>query len=253
MATVEETYSKYRGFLNEIGKRALSALYPNDFEFYMISFELVDSTGLTHEYFTFPIMASSIDKFHQELTNIRKTAGGISVTDNNTLIPIQTTIKGNFGKRFKFLLGNDIVNFVGLVFSTQEGFFSRANLSKAVTTIKGGLFSSQIKTGYGCTKILEAILLKSKGLDPYGKPFNLFMYNTSFGDNYLVKVNSHSYNTDKERNNMIWEYTINLTLLARLEELSSLNPTSLVLKFGTDYVNRKVTNLTSQLRREIFQ
>lgn len=79
-------------------------------------------------------------------------------------------------------------------------------------------FDISVKTGFGASRILKAIISKSNGVDNDGKPFRLYFYNMAFGENYLVTIPpsgaEFSMNLQK---NMIWEYNINMTVIAPLE------------------------------------
>ena len=165
---VFETDARYKDLLRTVGKRVLNTIYPNDIEIYIVAFELTNSRGQTKEYFIFPINPSSITEQMPFLTNIKKTAGGISVLNNNTFVPTNIAISGNFGRQFKILLGQELVHFSAIKFSTAAGDF--VSQLKGAANFKGAVFSTSIKTGYGCTKVLESILLKSSQLDEYQKP-----------------------------------------------------------------------------------
>ena len=63
---------RQRSLLTSIGRAGLNALFPNDFEFYMVALELVDSESRTIEYFSFPILPSNIREQSTPITNIKK-------------------------------------------------------------------------------------------------------------------------------------------------------------------------------------
>lgn len=247
MARLEDTIERYKGLIREVGKRTLHALFPNDFEFYMVSFELVDSKGNTVDFFIFPIMPSQLREDEVTLTNIKKTFGGIVSLDTNTFIPRKVSLSGNFGRKFKFLLGEEVINFAGVRFTSFE-----EGLTSIGATIGKSIFSSKIKTGYGCTKVLESILKKSKMLDEEGKPFRLYFYNSAFGTNYLVKTNNFSFSQNENSSNMIWEYNINMTAVAPLELLEEYNNSALPIALGADFINKKLTKTVSKIRRQLF-
>lgn len=195
---------RYKGLINNIGKKGAHALFPEDFEVYITAFELVDSKGKIIDYFIFPLNPTSISETTSELVNIKKTAGGITVLGTDTFHPVDINIKGNFGRKFKVLFRNNNVSFLG--------FNSRAGLLKKE-------FSSNVKTGYGCIKILENIIKTSRKLDQYDKPYSLYFYNLNFGTSYLVKsIGNPTFSQNIEKN-MIWEYAITLKAIAPLDQL----------------------------------
>ena len=169
--TKEEANRRYREFIDTAGRETLGALFPTEFEVYMMGLELVDSDGDTVEYFLFPVMPKNISKSEPELTNLKKTAGGISILSTTTFVPETITIGGDFGRSFKVLLGNTLLDFKAL----------GVDLLKNTKNVTGGQvlrtlnpFSKTIKTGYACTKILQGILKKSVTVDDKGQPYRMY-------------------------------------------------------------------------------
>jgi hypothetical protein len=218
MATsISSVQANYQARLAQLGKAALHALYPNDFEYYSMSLELVDFLGNTVDYFTFPILPSNIDETTKELTNVRKTMTGVNVLKNPTFVPHPIVITGDFGKMFKVIINGQAIEFAGL--SISSGHFSIDPL-KAVRTFTQ--FSSFAKTGYGCIKVLEAMKQKSKQLDTnFKKPYSLYFYNPIFGNNYQVEFDTFKVTQNSKERNMIPGYTMQLTAVAPLDSLLS--------------------------------
>lgn len=204
-----------------LGKNALAALYPNDFEVYLCSLELVDSQGNTIDFFTFPISPESISKTEPKKTQIRQTAGGTTVLTSTVFVPEEINIKGNFGRNFKILLniGREGTSLSGAAFSLSNGKYALNQiLGKETSSLKAPAFELGVKTGYGCIRMLKGIISKSNGVDKLGLPFKLYFYNLAFGESYLVTIPpagvTFSQNMTK---NMIWEYNLNMTAIAPLE------------------------------------
>lgn len=209
MASVDNALQSYKSLLLTVGKSVLNSLYPDDFELYLCAFELVDGSGKVQYYFVFPIQPYSNTEANKPIQNIKKTAGGITVLSTQTFSPTDIIIQGNFGRNFKFLTGNTMVNFSSLLRGdaiTQE-------------------WNASIKTGYGCTKVLEMILKKSKTLDDNGLPYALYFYNLSLGNNYVVKATSFDFTMSQEMN-MIWNYRITLHTLLPLADISGYDEKS---------------------------
>lgn len=246
-----------------VGKAGMSALFPNDFEVYMMAIELVDSNDKTIDYFVFPVMPSSIFKKEIKRTNVKITSNGITALTSPTFMPEEIQIKGNFGKYFKILL-----NTPGLAYSASEwknnysvsaGKYSLSQInndSKNGISLMNPVFDLNVKTGYGCIKILRAIISKSNGLDKNGKPFKLYFYNMALGESYLVIVpaNNGFSISQNQQNNMIWEYNLNLTILAPLDKTiseSRSNNSALVKTIATSQIQQSVNDMIKTIAKVI--
>jgi len=206
--------NKYTQLIKDLGRSAVSSLYPNDIEYYLCAFELVSSDG-TESYFMFPIQPSSIQKSEPTRTNIKKSLAGVTVLKNSSFIPQELSLKGNFGKRFKIISGLD-----GVAFNKSK----KNNVKFDVPTL-----SNSIKTGFGAIKILQKILADSNKFDSVGKPKKLYFYNLGLGESYLVTVSPFGISfSQTEDTNMIWQYNISLTILS---------PLSVVTGIGSDVMS----------------
>ena len=196
---------RYFDIVKVAGKAAANALWPEDFESYLLSLELVDSNDSMVDFLTFPVMPDNISEDESNINNIKKTARGITSLSNSTFIPRNITISGTFGRKFRFLVGRSrILDFTGITASGS----------------KQKVFSNTLKTGYGVTKALESILKKSRRLDNKGNPYRLYLYNAAFGTNYLVKYSTKNFNQSLD-SNMIWNYSITFKAIAPLTALRS--------------------------------
>ena len=74
-AIVEQVWSLQK----QVGAQAVAAMYPNDFEWYMVALELTDSQDNTIDYIAFPITPDSITKTEPTRTNVKKSLSGITV------------------------------------------------------------------------------------------------------------------------------------------------------------------------------
>lgn len=202
--------NKFKQLQNQIGRAALNSFYPSDVELYLCAFELV-SNNKTEAYFVFPIQPSSIQKIEPTRTNVKVSISGVTVLRNSSFIPQEISIKGNFGRRFKILTGLEGVGFGaslskdnGLIFDTPS-------------------FSTSIKSGYGATKLLQKIIRDSQKLDSIGKPKRLYFYNMALGESYLVTIPPSGISfTQTEDQNMIWQYSVTMTILAHLKDVSGI-------------------------------
>ena len=216
--SIQQIDNIYKSMIPRIGRNAIAAIYPKDFELYITALELVNATGDVVEYFIFPINPVSIVKMEPQLTNIVKTAGGVVSTSIQTFIPCDITMQGNFGKKFKFLVGQTFISF--------QAFSMSEIINKNISGANNQIFSDTIKTGYGCIKILQRIIQKHNQLDNFGVPYTLNLYNLSLGESYIVKVINQPTFTMSMDKNMIWEYSIQFKALAPLDQMSS-DPSSL--------------------------
>lgn len=244
------------GIIQSVGKTILTTQYPNDFEMYMCSLELADSKGNTIDAFTFPIMPENIQKTEPKRTTITNTAGGIVVLTSPVFTPKEISIRGNFGRTFKILIGeNDSASLIGSAFSISAGKRALYQIQgKDISSIKTPGFDAAIKTGYGCIKILQAIIDKSNGVDESGYPMRLYFYNMAFGESYLVTIppSGISFSQNREKN-MIWEYNLNMTVIAPLEAVSGGNSeNSLASICSSNVIQKGVNELASTLSSNLI-
>jgi hypothetical protein len=196
--------------MGKVGRTILSTKYPSDFEMYIMSLELTDSEGRTIDYFSFPVMPQQITKTENKKVNIKKSASGVTVLISDSFTPSDLVIKGNFGRSFKLLLKPNVSSEEGYGF---KGFFGNTHVEKAK-------LDSGIKTGFGCIKILQDIIDKSIQLDSKGRPNRLYLYNMALSESYLVSITPQGFNLSQTYDsNMIWNYSLSLSILAPLEAI----------------------------------
>ena len=218
---IETARRRYNDLVNTVGRSTVHAIFPTDIEVYLMALELTTSTGDTIDYFVFPIMPNMISKTEPTRTTIKKTSGGTTVYTNPSYVPQEISIRGNFGRHFRIFFSPRTVPGAGLAWSTNAGVFDLYQAqNRGRLSFRTPLFNAGVKTGYGATRIMKAIINKSNGIDIYGQPFRLFFYNLALGESHLVTVPPNgltlTQNLDK---NMIWEYSLNLTTLAPVEAL----------------------------------
>lgn len=183
----------------------LNSLYPNEFECYMISFELCDSQGNSLDYFSFPIMPNQMSIQENLPTKVISTFGGVSAISSNIYTPKVISLDGNFGRNFKML------NRSFTVFSETEieRDYGTGTSKKEIE------LSRNLKTGYGCTKVLQSIINRSVATDDSGRCNRLYFYNMAFGESYLVKA--LEFNTKQDlQNNGMWTFNLKLNTICPL-------------------------------------
>jgi len=217
---IQATNRSYGEALGTIGKVALSALFPSEFEVYLMAIELTDSDGRTIDYFAFPVMPESISKSEPKRVNVKKTSSGVTVLSSDSYTPEELTIKGNFGRSFKLMTSQKDGGLEGFAFSVNAGKTNLLDVASNGANVKQNSFSAGIKTGFGALKMLQAILSKSNGTDRKGKPFRLYLYNMALGESYLVTVTpsgpTYTQSIDK---NMVWNYSVSFSILAPLQSV----------------------------------
>lgn len=236
-----------------IGIQALASLYPNDFEWYMVALELADSNDNTIDYLTFPIMPDSITKTESTRTNIKKSMAGVTVLSTPSYSPQEINIKGSFGRQFKILINpKPSVSIDASSKSVNAGKYHLFDITKESGSISGLAFSNfntNVKTGYGVMKILQAMISKSVGLDESGKPLRLYFYNMALGESYLVSIppSGVQFSQDLSKN-MVWNYNMTMIALAPLEAVSNKNDKSLLPSMIQTGVNEVASVVTDALQ-----
>lgn len=233
-----------------IGIEAVSRLYPNDFEVYMVALELTDSQDNMIDYLVFPVLPDSITKTEPTRTNIKKSLAGVTVLTNPSYTPQEINIKGSFGRNFKILRGKQS----GSAFSVNAGKYDLYSVKSKTMALNMnfGEFDLGIKTGYGVLKILKAMCDKSIALDENGKPMRLYFYNMPLGESYLVAIppSGVQYSQDVSKN-MIWNYNLTMMTVAPLEAVRSQSKgaSSLVNDLLPSLVQMGVSSLASGVEK----
>lgn len=238
--SADSIQQEFKSAFKQFGKAGLNALFPNDFEYYMIAFEIVNSKGESVDYFTFPILPNTIKETQPQLNNIRKTSGGVLVMDNETFVPTEIALSGSFGRKFKFLVKSTDLAIAGFRFNGDGASFEMENSE----------FSSFAKTGYGCIKVMESIKNKSRKLDQYGKPYRLILYNPILGNNYYVKFESFSHSQSSQDSNMMPNYEMRLKSIGPLSKSSGDGQIEdLLLNLGQSAVQNAINRSFSRIKR----
>lgn len=233
--------------VGSIGRAGLSTLYPNDFEYYFMALELVNSQDEVIDYFAFPIIPD-IRKEEPKILSMTQTDGGLTIISSSTVFVSQPiTLTGDFGRKLRILFkSGGGLSFAALRFT---GVKTKGDLVQNLVTLKKAAFDPTIKTGFGCIKILQSICDKSDGLDDLGKPFKLYLYNMALGESYWVKVNRLTLNQEKTKN-MIWGFSLQLQAIARLEHVTKK---SMLKRLGVSILQTEVNSLAGGLYRDLSQ
>lgn len=228
--------------LSTIGRVGLNSLFPDDFEIYIIAFELVDSIDNTIEFFSFPIMPSNISITEPEITNIKKMNKGVTSLKTDSFIPKDINLTGNFGRNLKIIIRDQVVDF--------------KSFGGALGLLKGSFQGPTIKTGFGTIKVFQNLLEGSKVLDQRGNPTRLYFYNFAFSENYVVEVVDKIFTQSRDASNMLWNYNVNLKAVAPINNIArSRKSLRSIVKANTlqKGVNTLASNITNSLATRIFR
>ena len=227
------------------GRESMNALYPNEFEYYLCAFELFDSANQLLSTFVFPVMPNMISHKDSKLVSIRKTSSAVTISTNVTFIPVDISIQGTFGRKLRLLVGN----------TQSEGSAFGFGLSNL---IPGAEFSSEVKTGYGAFRLLDALISKSQTIDDKGGPHYLYFYNLALGKNYLAEVLDFTSSQSLE-NNMIWNYSIQMKGVADADSIDVRTESekkqniSLMLSKKITSGGRQISQSLDRLDKEIVK
>lgn len=199
--TVNAVYENVQNVAANIGRAALHSLAPDDFEYYLCSLELLDSTGNTKGFMFFTVMPNNITESKIQIASITKTNKGISTLFNSTFVPRDISIQGTFGRKIRLLVGIKEPQNVSKI-----PFFS-GNLG---LNVEG---NSVIKTGYGLVKMMKSIIDESFKVDKNGNACILIFNNYAFNTHYVVEVMQSSFSQNVE-NNMLWYYNLEMKAVA---------------------------------------
>lgn len=196
-----------------VGKAALHAVMPDDIEYYLCSLELVNCKDERVGFLSFSVMPEQINENHTPIQTMVKTNNAVVTNFNSSFAPIDISISGTFGRKFRLLLDykdpKDVLT---------PGGASMQSISLDFGTIAG--VSSGVKSGYGMTKILEHILRGANNVDVNGKPYYLKFCNYSLNTAYIVDVVNFSF-SQSMANNCMWNYSFTLRAVADLRKYNS--------------------------------
>lgn len=252
------------GSSKPLGAEDLHLQHPNEIEYYACAFELINSKGDTEKFFSFPVMPNSITINKTSNTNISKTIAGVVVSSNPTFVPFDINLSGNFGRRFRRILKTPKTEApkkklsktsTGTRVSKEFGTGQIDYVLNGVTVSgKANMFSTDYKTGYGNMKILEALIEKSQSSDENYRPYKLIFYNLSFNQRYMVEVTGITFTQTKELNR-IWQYSMNLKVVAPADSIKPYENSKQSLKYILDFKNKnrefsEQTNMINGLLKE---
>ena len=192
-----------------VGKSAIHAVLPDDFEYYLCSLELVNQDDERVGFLSFSVMPEQISENYSPIQTMIKTHNGVVTVYNDSFAPVDINIAGTFGRKIRLLL-----NYKDPYIQTGGRQFLTLNFGKIAGVDVG------IKTGYGMTKILQHILATSARTDNLGRPYYLKFCNYALNTAYICDVVNYTMSQNMG-SNMIWNYSMTLRAVAPLGAFSN--------------------------------
>lgn len=256
---IEKSYSEI-ALDSKRGREYLNSMYPREFEYYACAFELVDENGERLDFFSFPVIPTSIQETRPSLANIKKTFGGIVITNQSTFVPFDISISGNFGRKMRRVIHDSYTQSKSVgepkiqKTTNADGTVTEEKVQEMSEVVITNVFSTDYKTGFGSTKILEEIFLRAQGTDINNKPLRLFFYNLSLSSNYLVEPVNISFSQARDQN-MIWQYSMQLKAVAPAKYIFSQYKSSLkqLRSYNKKYVRMtEKANIVNELLKNVI-
>lgn len=232
-----DVVKRYKNLLFSIGRAGIHSAFPNDFEFYACAFELTDSKNQLIDSLVFPVMPESISSNLTPINNQKKTASGVVSIFDDSFVPFDINLSGNFGRKIRLLTSTGEV-----IFSALRNF-----TKKRAGEYRPKAFNISLKTGYGVTKALEKIIKDSSAIDDSGNPVRLYFYNLAFNQQYLVECKNIRFEQNMQ-NNMIWNYNLTLKAIAPAYSIRSNSKTSLLNILASSIINAGFERATDRLK-----
>jgi hypothetical protein len=229
--------------VSTMGRAGLHALAPDQFEYYLCSFELMNSQGATVAFMNFPVMPNSISETEAKIIDIAKTNSGIVTMFNSSFTPKDISLQGTFGRKFRIIGGlKDIPNGDKTITSIMNGNLGFSMFGNEV----------RVKTGFGLTNLLRRIIKKTTETDDYGMPYVLLFNNYALNSSYVVEVLSSSFNQSVE-NNMLWFYSLEMKAVAPAEVVKKTTAKNLLGLVSANSIAQGIQGILSDSVRSLMQ
>lgn len=231
-----------------MGRAAMNVVMPDNIEYYLCTLELLDVNNKQQGFLSFSVMPENITESRTPIQTMTKTHKGIVTTFNNTFSPIDISIAGTFGRKFRIVSKcKDPID----TSSPKKGFFG-LNMGKVMNAVGSWLSSNMsVKSGYGMTKVLDHMLTYANKTDINGQPYFLVFRNYAFNTAYVVNVQGFSF-SQTTGNNMIWQYQMNLQAVADANEFSLTSQSKNMKNFLTTVGYNSIANGLTKLTTEII-
>lgn len=242
--SINSAVENTRSILAATGRAALHALAPDLIEYYLCSLELLDSSGNTKGFMTFPVMPTNMSETKTQIATISKTNTGVVSVFNSTFCPVDISIQGTFGRKFRLMIGAtepptdvSVSSYFGDEWNGSVGRVAGQNVL--------------IKTGYGLVKMLKNMCAQSWKLDDKGEPCILVFTNYALNTSYIVEVLQDSYQQNIE-NNMLWFYSLEMRGVApgsAVKGNQSANLTKFITTVAAGAIAKSIGNIVNDSER----
>lgn len=241
MNAVTSTVSNTLNAAMTVGKAALHAAAPDNYEYYLCSLELLSSNADRIGFISFIVMPNNISESTQPIQTQTKTKSGLITLFNDSFCPVSISLQGTFGRKFRLVTG--LVDPADASDKKWKNFLN-GNFGK----IKD--FTIGVKSGYGMTRVLKYILERANTLDDNSRPYILLYNNYSFNSSYVVDVINYSFNQSTE-NNMLWFYNLQLKAVApgSAVKTNKQNMGSLLAAVASNAIAQGLTKLVNDVKR----
>lgn len=244
-STLNGAISATRGALMETGRAALHATAPDDYEYYLCSFELFNSSMEKVGFISFVVMPNQIVESYSPIQVITKTHGSVITIFNPSFNPFDISLSGTFGKKFRIVTG---LKDPGEVDKKTDGNLALNLLVGKMSNISGTALG--VKSGYGLTKVLQHILAASHGVDELGKPYILVFNNYAFNSHFVVNVVNYQFQQSYEQN-MLWNYNINLKAVGYKPIAISSTMSDFLSYVAANSISNGVNNLINKMTGQL--
>ena len=226
-----------------MGRAGLHALAPDQFEYYMCSFELLDSKGSTVAFMNFPVMPNSISETESKILEISKTNAGIVTMFNPSFNPKDISIQGTFGRKIRILAGiQDIPNQEKKIVNILNGTLGFSVMQSEVA----------VKTGFGLVNLLRRIIAKTTSVDDSGMPYVLIFNNYALNTSYVVEILQSSFSQSTE-NNMLWFYSLEMRAVAPASAVKTESVKTFMFNVSANAIAQGVQSILSDSVRSLMQ
>lgn len=213
-----------------MGKSAVHSLMPDDYEYYLCSFELYNSSKERKGFLSFVVMPDQIVENHNPIQTLIKTHGGIVTVFNPSFAPIDISISGTFGRKWRFVSDYQDP-------TKEKSGFLNLNIGSFLNTNLG------VKSGYGLTKLLEKMVQTAGEVDDNGKPYFMIFNNYAFNTAYMVNIISYNFAQSYDQN-MIWRYSIQMKAVGYKPQMTS-SAKNLLSTVASNAISNGLTNVIS--------
>ena len=231
-----------------MGRAAMNVVMPDNIEYYLCTLELLNVNNEQQGFLSFSVMPENIVESRTPIQTMMKTHKGIVTVFNNSFSPIDISIAGTFGRKFRIVAKcKDPID----ITTAKSGFFG-LNAGRVLNTVGTWLSSNMsVKSGYGLTKVLEHMLTYANKTDINGQPYFLVFRNYAFNTAYVVNVQNFSF-SQSVGNNMIWQYQMNLQAVADANEFALTSRSKDMKNFLTTVGYNSVANGLTKLTTEMI-